>query len=526
MATRNVVQDTNGVDGEALYCKTESANYVRREISGQANSLIAAGRQQPSSIAPCCRDRVGCFSLATVCLYDEKAFVASKPRHSYGYKRTHLTSDAKRGNTAATTFPRTTPLPRAVRGFWFWIVASAFITLCTTYYYRHFLHLYYYPFINPWFQPYSYQFDFNCYSERIKYFHQALFFHQSGAVFNYPAVLALVYKLFYLFGRHAHTLFVSTLISCFGIGAALFARSLARHGVSIITASQFMFTVLVTSHPLGVLLYLANMEGIVWIATSLGVYAFTKNRTWSAALCFGLAGAMKIFPIAYLGLLLQKRCYRQFSFGVVVCAVVNLVSLAVLGPTIRIAAHGLSEGIKGFSRVYVYQWNPLESSMDHSLFALFKVILVAAGRLDLLRIAAGPYLYLVAIGGLVLYFAVLRTLPTINAVLALAIACVLFPQVSHDYTLVHLYAPWALLILALLNGGLSSASEKGARYMMGCFIILFTSQNYLIVNDVRFAGQIKAIVLVILLILAIRYPLRSEFDVGIEGVRTRASLPR
>lgn len=407
---------------------------------------------------------------------------------------------------AGLTPHRHRTLPDTIRGFWFWILSSALITLGTTYYYRHFLHKRNYPFGNPWFQIYSFQFDFKCHSERIKYFHTERFFHQPSAVFNYPALLALVYKFFYSFGSHAHTLFITTLIFAFSCGAILFGRALLRRGVWWVSATAFVLTVVFTSHPLGVLFYLANMEGIVWIATSLGVYTFVKNRYWLAAFCFGIAAAMKIFPIIYLGLLWNEKRYKQLIFGTAVCVAVSIASLAILGPTIASASKGLAEGIQGFNQVYVKQWNHLESGMDHSLFAFIKICLRHVGRLDLIPAVASPYMAAVGAFGVALYIGVIRRLPRVNAILALAICAVLFPQVSHDYTLVHLYAPWALLTLVLLQGNpISDREARGIRYMMACFVILFTSQNYLISQGVSFAGQVKCVALVILLALACVY---------------------
>lgn len=408
-------------------------------------------------------------------------------------------------------------LPSFILGFWFWILASSFITGATTYFYRHILNLRHtYPFANPWFAEYSYQIDFNCFSERIKHFHEESFFHQPSMMFNYPALLALVYKFFYLFGVHAHTLFITTLVSSFLIATLLFTRTLHGRGVALATACLLTATVLLTSHPLALLLYLANMEGIVWIFTALGMFAYATHRPWTAAVCFGIAGAMKIVPLIYLGLLLQRKQYRAFVAGLVVFLLLNIISLQVLGPTIRIASSGLAEGIRTFRDVYIYQFHELESSVDHSLYALFKVGFVVTNRLDLLRLFATSYLIVCAVGGLILYITHLRFLPPINLALALTVAAVLLPQVSHDYTLVHLYAPWAMLVLFSLDEELKPDTSMGLRIAMACFVILFTSENYLIINGVRFAGQIKALALIVLMFVAIHYPFEStRFNSGV-----------
>ena len=45
------------------------------------------------------------------------------------------------------------------------------------------------------------------------------------------------------------------------------------------------------------------------------------------------------------------------------------------------------------------------------------------------------------------HFLRIRHLPVINQVLCLCIAFILLPPVSYDYTLLHLYVPWGLLVM-------------------------------------------------------------------------------
>ena len=74
-----------------------------------------------------------------------------------------------------------------------------------------------------------------------------------------------------------------------------------------------------------------------------------------------------------------------------------------------------------------------------------------------------------------LYFKRIFKLPLLNQVLSLTICSILLPPVSHDYTLIQMYAPWAIVHA-----------------------------------DYRYAGQFKALVLLVLLLLALRFPLENE----------------
>jgi hypothetical protein len=248
--------------------------------------------------------------------------------------------------------------------------------------------------------------------------------------------------------------------------------------------------------------------------TALAIWAYVKDKSWLAAVCIGIAGAMKIYPLIYAGVFLPRRQYKQFTLAVLVCIAVNVVSLAILGPSIPIAYHGLADGARVFQEEYIYAFHDSESGMDHSLFAVFKVGFLVTKHLALLRPFLKAYLALFAMAGVVLYFFKMRFLPPINLVLSLVIASILLPPISHAYTLLHLYAPWAMLTLYIVRNREKIAHKTAAKWAMVCFGALFTSQNWLILHHqsvvLRLDGQAKAAVLMLLFFIALRYPFDDD----------------
>ena len=111
------------------------------------------------------------------------------------------------------------------------------------------------------------------------------------------------------------------------------------------------------------------------------------------------------------------------------------------------------------------------------------------------------YLGVVAFAGVALWIFRIRKLPLTNQVLALTTASVLLPPISHDYTLMHLYAPWAMLVFATLQG----RRIPGLGIAFTCFALLFTPQSYLIYYSARFAGEFKSVVLVVLFLTSLRF---------------------
>jgi hypothetical protein len=111
-----------------------------------------------------------------------------------------------------------------------------------------------------------------------------------------------------------------------------------------------------------------------------------------------------------------------------------------------------------------------------------------------------------ALAGLILYLLKIRHLPLINQVLCLCIASILLPPVSYDYTLMHLYIPWAMLVLFAQEQWASRRSVAGLTAALALLAFLFAPESEMICQSVRFGGQLKAIALMALLVVSLKYP--------------------
>jgi len=87
---------------------------------------------------------------------------------------------------------------------------------------------------------------------------------------------------------------------------------------------------------------------------------------------------------------------------------------------------------------------------DHSLVACMKALSLAVLPDELfpqiLSLMVGLYMPVAAFAGTILYFDVIRKLPVINQVICLIGCDGSTAPVSYDYTLLHLYVPWTLLV--------------------------------------------------------------------------------
>ncbi len=352
--------------------------------------------------------------------------------------------------------------------------------------------------------------DFYLYQPRYRFFHTTNFFHFPGPDYLYPAPVATLYRFFYFF-PHPTRVFLGALCATFLVATILFARALLQRNLSVVGVLQLILGTLLCAYPLAFEFEQANMEWIIWLLVVTGVWAFLHHHGYSAAVCFGIVGALKLYPFIFIALFLPRRQYRQFALAFAVAALVTLAGLWLVDPDIRASWAGTQHGIARFSEVYIVEYRELR--FDHSLFALVKFLGTLRGR----RIAVvnlqwglARYLPIAGLAGFVVWLLRIRHLPLINQVLCLTIATILLPPISYDYTLLHLYIPWALLVLYTLE--MQHRFPRGLTAAFCSFAVLLAPETEFIWNGQSFGGQIKAVILLVLLLLALCYRFPSSFD--------------
>lgn len=393
---------------------------------------------------------------------------------------------------------RNIPLPRVLRRFWIAIVLLTAVAWGISLFCKYALH-WPYPYDWPLFDPgwhYSDFLIFSSYFPQLPHFPERYREH-----FAYPAPAAMIYQVFYMTTYPLYA-FITVQLGAFIFISIAFTKALMRRGISLGTATAFVGTVLICSYPAVFALERGNIEACMWLVLVAGIWAYVQERWWLAAMLIGIAGSMKIYPIIFLGLLLAKRKYRQVVFGILVDLAANVVSLWILGPTIAIAYRSLRNGMNTFGSKFVGTLRPKEVGFDHALFSWIKRLEWHYYHFS----SPTPFLIVAAVVGTVLFFWRIQYMPRINQVLALAVAMVMLPPISGDYTLLHLYIPFAMLTLYAVTLPRDGQRVRGMGFCFACFAVLFTPQSYLILHGVRFGGQLKALVLLALFIAALRYP--------------------
>ncbi len=360
--------------------------------------------------------------------------------------------------------------------------------------------------------------DFTQYFDQFKRLHTRAFF-QGQYEMMYPTPMVVWYRILYALQPVAKLSMIVIILALPAIASWMVARALVRQGMRRLPAAALMIATYICSYPLWFELKQGNLEIIVWLLVSLGIFAAYHRRGYTAAGLFGVVGSMKFYPIIYLGLLLSRRKYRECIFGVLVCGASTLGGLWFVGPTIRAAWDGTSDGMALSQRDYLLVRRPKEVGFDHSLFGVLKAFIALLRHTRFLphpgARSVSPhvltvYLLTVSLIGLVLYLWKIRKLPFTNQVLCLTVASILLPPMSFDYTLLHVYAPISLVLMATVKANKEGSSVKGLTLLLVLLALSIGPLSELILLGERFGGEFRAFILLSLFTVGMVLPVQAH----------------
>jgi hypothetical protein len=349
--------------------------------------------------------------------------------------------------------------------------------------------------------------DLLIFRPRFLAFHTPHFWDAGLYPFTYPAPLGVIYWLLYKL-PHLVEIYLAFSIAALLLWVFYFARKLNHSAAMFALLTIF----LAASWPVRFLLQTGNMESIVALLLGLGIIAALQQRWRLAATLIGIAGSMKLYPLALLAFLLSQRRFREFIWGIVVAAIATLVSLAILGPSIPAAELHIANGLAFLQQRYILAPLPDGLQFSHSLFNLVKLGVFLAAKLRgispvttqaAMSTALQLYVPIVAIGALLLYLRI-RRLPPLNQVIALTVCAVLLPPFSLDYTLVELLVPFGLLCIFCVEAWHKHEQPTGLALSFTCFAILFSTGAFFELNY-RFAAQARTVALIVLLATVLRH---------------------
>lgn len=336
--------------------------------------------------------------------------------------------------------------------------------------------------------------------------HTAAFFHNAHVV-AYPPFGGAVFGLVYATG-HAVWTYLASAALVLGFAAYAAWRVLVGEGIRRGVAAGFVATVTVASFPLWRMVPQGNIELYLWACVALGVWAWMRDRDGWAAVLWGLAAAMKLYPMALMILLLRRGRWWSAAVGVLVFVVATLGSMLWIGPSLPIAWHGALGGVFGYQGNRVAAWTVQDLAGNHSLFTLVKVVAVLAHREP--EAFTRAYYVAAALGFLAIWGERAWKLPRVNRLLLVTLFMVMLPPLSYFHTLVHLYAPWLLLAGLAVRAEREGAWVKGLTPALLLMLPLFASFTLMTFprHDI-YAGIVQSAMLVVLFVVAVVFPFET-----------------
>ncbi|HEY3990947.1 MAG TPA: glycosyltransferase family 87 protein [Acidobacteriaceae bacterium] len=358
-----------------------------------------------------------------------------------------------------------------------------------------------YPFI-----PGAFFSDFSEFRLRFPDFGTPQFFNHIGYLM-YPAAMTLAIEAFYATPHPLKIFFLFLVIIGMFFTGCLY-HILRKGGLSLGPAALLTAAILITSYPYLVLLLRWNTEVFIWLTVTLGLWTFYRRQYVWAAIWIGLAAALKLYPIIFFGLFLPRRRYLDIALGVFIAIAITVVALRTLSPNIVYAFHWNSVQLQAFGKYYAAA--PHNLGYDHSLLGLVKFATLP-WHPDLTS-ALRPFTWFIAVACLVLYFGRIWKMPIFNQILSLSVLSVSIAPVSYDYTLLSLYAALTILCVAALHTSEDEQSNLTPFFLL--FAAILTPLNFIILHGAVFGAQLRALLLIALLVMTLRRPIRTEGDIA------------
>jgi hypothetical protein len=229
----------------------------------------------------------------------------------------------------------------------------------------------------------------------------------------------------------------------------------------------------------------------------------------AAAVLWGLAAAMKLYPVVLLVLLLPRRRWRAFAVGVATFVAASVLALWWLGPTMGVAWQGSIHNVFGYQGVRAGEWSLRELAANHSAFGLLKMVAMIVG-VPLTRLMLPYYVLGAVVMGWALFGRLWR-MPEANQLLAVTAFMVMFPPVSYFHTLVHMYAPLLVLLFVAIRAERAGVRVVGLRGTVLLFVPLLAAFTlFLFPRVFIFDGLVQAALLVAIFGCALRFPFAVE----------------
>ena len=199
----------------------------------------------------------------------------------------------------------------------------------------------------------------------------------------------------------------------------------------------------------------SNFECLLFVHLVLFLIFYFKRRYLLSSIFLSFAIAMKFYPVVFLLLFIADKRYKEALYSlflvVIVSAVCLLPTQGGLVANLNYVMSGFSNGMTPPGSIdFVADSNNLVQR-GMSLFTLLKMLCIWSGRMDSIEFHAYVlpyYAVMCASGALVALYVIFVESELWKKVALLTLAMLLFPHMSADYKLIHLFLPLCLYVHA------------------------------------------------------------------------------
>ena len=246
----------------------------------------------------------------------------------------------------------------------------------------------------------------------------------------------------------------------------------------------------------------ANVEWLVFLFLSLFIYLYFNNYVKISLVFLAAAISMKLIPAVFIILLICDKRFKEIIYVIVMIFIMSLFSLTLF-------KGGISENLNNLMSAMVLNGN-LESNtifgigFGSSLYNYIKFITLYLFQVHNAKFYAKLYI----ISVIIIFFFLSRYIIKYETVFwrktfLLVSAMILFPYVSGDYRLLHLFIPMCLFI----NYNTISIYDKIYAILFG---LLMISKSYFHAGEISESSFINPLILVVFSIMIIREGLEKN----------------
>ncbi len=262
-----------------------------------------------------------------------------------------------------------------------------------------------------------------------------------------------------------------------------------------------------------------NVEGLLYVVLALFLLSFRKNRFTLSAILLGLAGAMKIYPLIFAPLFLLQKRYKETGILILTFLLANLLPLFLFKGGFFANLQFILLGSNFVNPIYdLFLGSEAFIQRGVSLFTLFKILLIELGWINWLNMEMflkGYFIFIALLAIPYLWYTFFIEKTFWKQVALLTFGMLLFPHISADYKLIHLFLPLLLF--------LTDPPTRHDRVYWIAFGLLLIPKAYFLLPDIQSDSGTTDISIGVPLNILILLILTAH--IILTGIRTRKETP-